>query len=460
MNGDGVVNWMETAIWHRARLPKPAAIFEPSRITYKILNDWVKPVDEPAAGFAPPLTSFAESFELVREVARITRNAGQNVALTGWQFTGHDTGYPALNRVNERVGGQAALRKLIKDVEPYDAKITYHININDSYPGRPGFNPEVLQLDRSGKPYVWSYQFVGAPPDYRISNTKQFRSGDFQRRIEEMMRIVPVKDLICLDTFRSDVISIGPGEDIGYGAEAQYGRAIIEWFHQLDIAVSIEGPEDGFFGKVDHILHRHALSDPFQMLMLHGKVHGSGRYDHGPGQVLGWSSNDDFAVRDAQALGVAEKKKYTPGLIADAYYLGNLTQAYLAKRELLWLGSKKAGVRTQDGKAVPLETFEGRFADGTVSRVTHDGYWTVVTDGVPIVEGTRRTIPLSDSEVILYSVEPGTSQWQLPPSWKGANVKVNAVGKKTTEARTMRAADGTIALSVEAKQAYVVNRLP
>ena len=406
------------------------------------------------------MTSFAQSLELIREVARVTGNAGQNVALTGWQFTGHDTGYPAMNRVNERAGGAAALRRLIKEAEPYNAKISYHININDSYPGRPGFNPEVLQFDRSGKPFVWSYQFVGGPPDYRISMTKQFRSGDFQRRIEEMMRIVPVKDLICLDTFRNDVISIGPGEDIGYGAEAQYGRAIIDWFHQRGIAVSIEGPEDGFIGKVDHILHRHVLSDPFETLMLHGKVYGSGRYEEGPGQVLGWSNNDDYLATDVKLLGWAEKKKYTAAQIADWYYLGNLTQAYLTKRELLWLGSEKAGAKTEEGKSVPLENFVGRFADGTVSRVTHDGYWTVLTDGVPIVEGTRRMIPLSDSEVILYSVEPGTQQWQLPPRWKGANVKVNAVGKKPTEARTMRATDGTIALSLEARQAYVVSRQP
>jgi endo-alpha-N-acetylgalactosaminidase len=163
-NHDGAVNWMEAALWHRDHMRTPSNTYEPKTIVYIVFIDWVKPVKEPPGGYAPPITSFAETLEIVRAVAKVTGNAKQRVTLVGWQFTGHDTGYPALNQANERAGGAAALRKLVKDAAEYNANIEYHINLNDAYPDHPFFDPSVLQFNREGKPYVWSYQFDGGPP--------------------------------------------------------------------------------------------------------------------------------------------------------------------------------------------------------------------------------------------------------------------------------------------------------
>jgi hypothetical protein len=462
-NHDGAVDWMEAALWHRDRMRTPSDTYEPKTFVYGIIMDWVKPVKEPEGGYAPPITSFAEALEIVRAVAKVTGNARQRVALIGWQFTGHDTGYPALNQVNERIGGAAALKKLIKDAAQYNANIEFHINLDDAYPDNPLFDASVLQFNREGKPYVWSHQFEGGPPDYRISLTKQFRSGYFQRRVESLSNTVPVKEGIRLDTFRTCDISVGPGEDIGIVSETVYGGKILDWFIQRGIAPLTEGPVDAYFGKLEGMQHRFAISDPFQLMMMQGKIYGGGKYSEGVGQTLGWSMNLGYAFRETNALGGLHLDKYSEGEIADTYYLGNLTQSYLTKKDLIWLGTEKVGEKQveKNGKTVtvPRNNYIARFSDGTVSTVLDDGSWTVVDHNFKSVDGQRRVIPIGDNEIALYSVDGGAVEWTLPSQWAKARISATPVDANIgTAQRYTVGSDGKVQISTKGRTAYILKR--
>jgi hypothetical protein len=462
-NGDGEVNWMEAALWHHDRLRTPSTKFDPLTFTYVVINDWVKPLDEPAGGYAPPVTTFAQTLDVIRTVSRVTGNAKQYVVLVGWQFAGHDTGYPALNQVNGRLGGLPALRKLIKNAEKYNATITYHINVNDAYQRSPLFDRSVLQFNRQGEPYIWSFQFKDGPPDYRISDTKQFRSGYFQKRVQAMLDLVPVKNAIQLDTFRNTDISFGPGENIGIVAESTYGAKILDWFSERGIEPSIEGADDAYFGKLERALHRN-IDDPFHLLMMQGKIYGGGRYRAGElGQVLGWSTDMSYAPREQAVIG-GTLKTLSADQIADDYFLGNVTQSYLTKKNLIWIGAEKVGeqeVKKEDTTAtVPINDFIARFSDGTVSKVTHDGNWTVLDQGVLAVDGNRRMLPMSDREIILYGVDSGVYRWKLPPGWKGARISAAQIGAKHSSATVLMVdSDATVSLPTAGRKAYTLKRL-
>ena len=464
LNHDDAVDWMEAALWHRDHMRTPSNTYEPKTFTYIVFIDWVKPVKEPPGGYAPVITSFAEALEIVRAVAKVTGNAKQRVVLVGWQFKGHDTGYPALNEVNERAGGAAALRKLAKDAAEYNANIEYHINVNDAYPDNPSSDPNVLQFNREGKPYVWSYQFDGGPPDYRISNTKQFRSGYFQRRVESFLDTVPVPEGVRLDTFRTCDISVGPGEDIGIVSETVYGAKIIDWFADRGIVPMTEGPVDAYYGKLEGVQHRFAISDPFQLMMMQGKLYGGGKYQEGVGQALGWSMNLGYAYRETNAIGGLHLDKYNEADIADMYYLGNLTQSYLLKKDLIWLGTEKVGEKQveKDGKTttVPRNNYIARFSDGTISTVFDDGTWTVVDHGFKSVDGQRRVIPIDDKAIVLYSVDGGAVDWTLPPEWAHANISAAPVNSSVSTAqRYVASSDSKIQISTTGRTAYILRRL-
>jgi hypothetical protein len=462
-NSDGEVNWMEAALWHHDRLRTPSNRFDPLTLTYTVINDWVKPLDEPAGGYAPPVTTFAQTMDIIRTVSRVTGNAKQYVVLVGWQFAGHDTGYPALNQVNERAGGLPQLRKLIKDAGKYNATIVYHINVNDAYQRSPLFDRSVLQLNRQGEPYIWCFQFEDGPPDYRISDTKQFRSGYFQKRVQAMLDLVPVKDAIQLDTFRNSDISFGPGENIGIVAETTYGTKILDWFSERGIVTSIEGADDAYFGKLERALHRN-IDDPFHLLMMQGKIYGGGRYRPGElGQVLGWSTDMSYAPRE-QGVIAGTLKTFSEDQIADDYYLGNITQSYLTKKNLIWIGAEKVGeqeVKKESATAiVPVNDFIAHFSDGTVSKMTHDGYWTVLDQGILTVDGERRTLPMNDREIVLYAVESGVHPWKLPAGWKGARISATQIGAKSSTATVLVVdSEATVSLSTAGRKAYMLKRL-
>ena len=342
-NGDGRVDWMEAALWQHDLIHDPSPVFDPSTtFSYKVMNDWI---DQPGN---EPSTTFEETLQLIKRISRITGNAKQIPALTGWQNRGMDSGWPYFDHVNDALGGLPKLQWLASEARKYNAAISYHINIDDSNADTPGFDRSipVLADGHDGKPYPWAIYYANGPQVYRISHTKDLESGFFEQRVGAMLRLVPKTDSIQLDTFRPYSISFGPGEDIGLVDEVVSSARIVEWFHRHGIAISSEGPVDGLYGVLDANYHLTARTDPFHILMTHGKVYGGGQYS-GLGQVLGWAPDHDFVARPLEwkvpTLDI--DVRWTPPTddeIRDMYYLGILTQGYLVHKHLVWIGRRAA----------------------------------------------------------------------------------------------------------------------
>jgi hypothetical protein len=459
-NSDGKVDWMESALWQRERLRDPSPTFEPSTFSYKVMNDWL---DQPDV---KPSTTFEETLGMIRKISAITGNARQIAALTGWQNGGHDSGWPYFDRVNEALGGVKKLQWLAREARKYNTSISYHINIDDSNSDTPGFERSipVLAAGHDGKPYPWSIYYTGGPQVYRISHTKDLESGFFETRMGAMLKTVPKTDSIQLDTFRPYSISFGPDENIGLVDEVVSSTRIVEWFHERDMAVSAEGPVDALYGVLDAVYHLFVREDPFHILMTHGKLYGGGK-SNGPGKVLGWSRNLDFVAR---TLEWSEPKfdihvrwdPVTDDELRDLYYLGNLAQSYLMKKRLVWLGEEApdAPATTKaTGTDAPQPVYVGRFEDGTVSRVSSSGHWTVVEDGVTTIDGDYRAIPRGDSEIVLYSATGRRADVRIPRQWTGRKLVLTEVEKPATS-RALQPAAGSSSVTVELRPrtAYVL----
>lgn len=449
-NGDGRIDWMEAALWHHDLLRDPAPVFDPSRgFSYKVMNDWLdQPGNEPA-------TTFEETLDLIERISRITGNVKQVVALTGWQNRGHDSGWPYFSKVNDALGGIDKLRWLARESARYDATISYHINLDDSNENTPGFERSipVLAFGRDGKPYPWSVYFTGGPQVYRVSHTKDLESGFFEQRVTDMLKLVPKTNSIQLDTFRPFDISFGPGEDIGVVDEVVASERIVKWFQARGIAVSSEGPVDALYGVLDGTYHLFVRTDPFHILMTHGKLFGGGKYSKGAGQVLGWAPNHDFVVRPIEwnepRFDIHMRwEPITDDELRDAYYLGTLTQGYLVKKRLVWLGEDPESDAKQPG-------YVGRFADGTVSKVSSSGYWTVIEDGVTTVDGDYRAIPRGDSTIVLYSVAGRRADVRVPATWRDRKLVLTEVESKRTSI-VRPAGASAVAVELRPRVAYLL----
>ena len=330
VNGDGRVDWMEAALWHRKLFPEPNRQYAGPTHIYKIINAWGPPDNN-------PITSFEECLPIIKSIAEITGGLPQLVFLVGWQYEGHDTGYPSLDRANPDVGGPEKLRWLAKEAKKYNATISYHINLDDAYQEHPGWEPNVLCLRRDGKPYPRAFNPMVSLQRYQVSHTKEVESGYFQKRAQAFLEAVPVEQAVHLDTLECSAVSFGPDGYIGVNDELELGcKEIVKWFAKRGIDVSSEGPVDGLYGMLSWILHRQQIRDPFQVIMMHGKVYGGGKPLQPVNEVLGWSM--DMPVQAHPSKKYSRYSVYSATDTSDMFYLGTLLQYYLDKKELVFLG--------------------------------------------------------------------------------------------------------------------------
>ena len=77
-------------------------------------------------------------------IAEFRRQGISNIDfnLVGWNYGGHDGAYPQVFPVEERLGGEEALRKLLQDTQAAGYAISIHDNYFDMYPVAENFKPE------------------------------------------------------------------------------------------------------------------------------------------------------------------------------------------------------------------------------------------------------------------------------------------------------------------------------
>jgi hypothetical protein len=462
-NDDGKVDWMEAALWQRKFMRAANPIYACPTYTYKIICAWypkdkylkiaasAPPGQKPDPDIAQwlsnePVTTFEEALQLIKWTSNLTGGVPQVIYLVGWQYGGHDDGYPSLDKVNPALGGREKLYWLAREAKKYNATISYHINLDDAYPENPGFDPRVLSLGLDGKPYTWCF-YGGVHRAHHISHTKEFESGYFQKRAQAMLDTVPLEKTLHCDTLRYSNVSFAPGDFIGMNEELQLGvKEIFNWFAQRGIDIGAEAPYEGFYGTLSYFLWLSADTDPFHAIMMHGKAYGAGEP---PEPVLGWLNFPPM-----QARGSDMRTAYSIAATTDSYYLGALLQSYLQRKELLYLGPEGSD-------------YVARFADGCISRRTKDGSKEVKYDSLIVKEGDvviargrdDRFIPLNDSEIRLYSVTGGERNWTLPAGWAGAQVTLSELSSEGVhEVREFRVENNHLQLTLEPRRPYVLRK--
>jgi len=79
--------------------------------------------------------------------------------LVGWNWDGHDGRYPARFPVDQRLGGEEGLRRLVRLAEKLNYQVTFHDNYSDAYMCSPDWDEEEMIRDRDGKVFeggIWA----------------------------------------------------------------------------------------------------------------------------------------------------------------------------------------------------------------------------------------------------------------------------------------------------------------
>jgi len=417
LNADGRIDASDFQLWVNRRLPQAWPTHR-NRIWYKIY----------CGDRGTPMTTFAQAEEIVERVHRYTDGLPQIVYLVGWQYEGHDSGYPSIDKVNAKLGSREDLWAFHKRAkESLDTVVSYHINLDDSYPNHPGWDESVICREPDGRLMTWEPFNDGM--SYHISHTKDVESGKVFRKLDAMMREVPLEAALHIDAFRDMNWSWEPDGLIGAVEELECGiKPIIEYLNARGIDVTVESLDSQgaeWCGLVSGLLH---FGYPRDMVQLrHGKMIHGGRawpptlWSWGIGSTVNW---DQIFTEDG-------KDFYTRGAwteLLDGIYLGTLLLHYYLEREMT--------VAHLDADSARLQ-----FADGAAVFVKRDNSRLLVTNGdVVIADDFERFIPRGNS-IYAYSRDGSNRTWKLPVNFRDKTVEVRTLGDSGKSNGTVHVGD-------------------
>jgi hypothetical protein len=142
-----------------------------------------------------------QALDVIRRVDNLTRGIPKIVYLVGWQYRGHDTGYPALDKVNEhlkRPGDATALeslRGLMREARRSHTAVSLHVNFSDCYLDDNALGPYYRERDiivRNGdgtyrQGYKWCDHMA-----YRASSFRNWYQDTFrERQIRPLFAMIP-----------------------------------------------------------------------------------------------------------------------------------------------------------------------------------------------------------------------------------------------------------------------------
>lgn len=409
-NGDGRSDLSDYCLWINRRLPDADPLYR-THLWYKIL------LQEPTAGIR---TTFRQAEDIVRAIHNVTDGLPQLVYLVGWQYEGHDTGYPAMDKVNEHIGGEAGLRSLVQaSKERYHTLISYHCNIDDTYATNRAHDPTIVADNGN------------------LSHCLDTESGKIFRRLEALMRVALVEQTIHFDNTR--ITSPVAAQGIGILEELECGlRPVDAFLKARGITMTTEGqngiPVDcsGLFSAFWH----YDTTLPTVQLW-HRKILGGGWGSHmGPQSRyelgLGSSIHQDVSYLpiDREALGDAVWKKYFSWMngprgltvsftkdwddLVDRIYRGTLLYHFYLEREMTRLERVPGGVRQEYGNREVI-------VDNANHRLK------VTWGNVLVADDDDRFVPRGDA-VYAYSLAGSERDWTLPERLTGKKLEVFTLG--------------------------------
>ena len=368
--GKDALSWTDAAKVLRARVTfKPPTVYR-NTIVYKIFCDTPGMQD---------FTTFDQALELIRKVHDLTDGMPQIAYLVGWQHQGHDTGYPDVFTVNQRLGGYEKLCQVMRDAEKYNAILSFHDNYDDAYKASPAWHDDIMARDDRGEIMgggVWA-----GGQSYIISYTAYLHNGGLDR-VHRTLKMFPIRKSYHIDVMSAcpERRDWNPAHPVSADEELLARHAIVHEFNKAGVDVSSEGFTGPMLGVIGHAWHSFRKRDhiydndvavPFIQFIYHGHATSGG----------GVSPDSPPDLFDALLYGLTFSNDYTKGtslpFITDQIFLVAAPFLPLREREMqryeshgtqrtVWYGPESY-VRV-DEAAGPHGSYEVRVDGDVIAR--------------------------------------------------------------------------------------------
>ena len=397
--GGPPLSWLDAARLVRARMPEIPNHFYDDKLIYGIR------VDEPK--FPKPSATFERCEEMIREMHALTDGAPQLVHLWGWQFRGKDTGYPAVNVVDERIGGYDGMMRLMEKMKPLNATVSLSDNYDDAYRSSPAWNEEMIARKPDGD--LWkSRQWTGE--ESYIQGLAKYMEGPGPERVKYTCERYKLPGTIHVDVLsyyaiRNDWDRKRPASGMRNLLAGRY--KVLDYFKKHGVDVTSEGLRYPFIGKMSMSWYAGGPrpcpfgGKPIPMLsMIYRKS-----------AVWGRAGNaGDLPLTLMMFYGEAQHSIFN----GDAPIERRLDSFYLAM--VPWFKLHMLNIegfeRTDDRTVTTLE--------GKGNRVEIDWSnqsYAVFLDGMEVARNSAVYCPLGDDRLAMYSVVDGLLTATIPAAW-------------------------------------------
>jgi len=199
---------------------------------------------------------FDDALEVLRKIDNLTLGIPKIVYLIGWQFTGHDSGYPSWDVVNKSLKRDCdttalqSLKWLIREAKACNTTVSLHINMIDAYENSPLWaeylKHDIIAKDKKGE-LIQGGVYDGIKA-YSVSYAQEWKLGYAQKRIDKLIKMLPeLKEggTIHIDAFNSAQVArpnepISPYLGISYDEEISTQRKIFRYWRKQGIDVTCE----------------------------------------------------------------------------------------------------------------------------------------------------------------------------------------------------------------------------
>lgn len=191
------------------------------------------------------INTFAQALEKIKIADALTLGIPKIVYLVGWQYNGHDDGYPAFFEVNQHVKrpeDKTALDSLLwlkNEAKKYHTTISLHINLSDAYKTSPLWDDymknNLILLNSKGEPKItgtWNSR-----TSYQVRFGEEYDSGFFKKRVDQLLSLYPLSEV---GTVHVDAFFVRKGKDTTIQGEKDARRKMIEYFNSKGVDVTSE----------------------------------------------------------------------------------------------------------------------------------------------------------------------------------------------------------------------------
>jgi hypothetical protein len=399
-DADGKVDWVDGSKMLREKInavPNP----------YYQDKTFVRTFLARKGGSSENLT-FDEVLDRIKKFAGQTDSAAYVMYLLGWQYSGHDSGYPSIDSVNHELGGYNSLLHLIEEAKKYNVNVTFYDNYDDSYPTHPGWDSTVICIDPSGnllRGGAWDGE-----QSYLISSYK-YATKSALDRVRQTLSKYPVKDAYFIDVLAGGYkggrkYDFDPQHPAGAEKNFEGKKMILDEFHKHGIDVATEDFTGffvgyaGTFGDIvafDNIYFKGEEQIPLIPFIYHGKT-SFGMKTSGSSQYV-----KTFLYGQRAQVFTNLRRVYT----AADHILDALPKQKLYGKAMKWYKklNDEEEVVYEDGSSVKI-------------NVKTNSYSVALGNGQVIARNYTSFVPAGNNVYFACSKNGGSWKYNIPAAWK------------------------------------------